>query len=81
MWMSNILIVVDGTNVDHNSLNDIAAAVEHAGATVGGVDAQSGMIEATVPANELPTVAAMEGVAYVRCVFNYVCNNDSPQAA
>ena len=81
MWMSNVLIVVDGRNADHNSVREIAAAVAEAGATIVGVDEQSCVIEAALPAHELPTITAMEGVSYVRCVFNYHCNERVREAA
>jgi hypothetical protein len=81
MWMSNILIVVDRRNADPNSLNDIAAAVREAGATVVAVDEPRHVIEAAIPTRELPTVSAMDGVAYVRCVFNYFCDPVAQPAA
>jgi hypothetical protein len=74
MWMSNVYIVVNQNNWDRNSLCDLCAAVAHAGATVVAVDEHSHVIEAATPAQEVPIIAAMEGVAYVRCSFSYVVN-------
>jgi hypothetical protein len=72
MWMSDCIIVVDRNNVDMNGLADIASAVADLGAVVQ-VDEQRHVIEASVPANEIPTVKAMTGVSYVRNVFSYYC--------
>lgn len=80
MWMSNILIIVDRNNADQNSLLDIAAAVTHIG-SVAALDEQSHWIEANVPSHDLPTVTAIDGVAYVRCVFNYFRGIPPLQAA
>lgn len=80
MWMSNIFIVVNAKNADRNTLHDLASAVLQTG-TVIGVDEQSHTIEANVPAHELPIIAAMEGVSYVRCVFNYFCSVNAPLQA
>jgi hypothetical protein len=74
MWMSNILIMVNRNNVDHNGLADVAAAVADTGARVFEVDEGAFAIEANVATRELPTITAMEGVAYVRSVFNYFCD-------
>jgi len=78
MWMSNVVIVVNSKNADRNSLEDLADAVRQTGATAVMIDEQNRTIEAAVPADELPTVAAMEGVSYVRPVFNYYCNACTP---
>ena len=72
MWMSECIIVVDRNNPDSNVLSDIAAAVADLGA-VGDVNEERYVIEAAVPAHEVPIVRAMTGVTYVRCVFNYFC--------
>ena len=80
MWMSNIFIIVDRNNADRNSIRDIADAVTGMGSVMG-VDEQSHWIEAAVPAHEVPTVKAIDGVAYVRCVFNYFCGNPPRRAA
>jgi hypothetical protein len=81
MWMSNVLIVVNRNNPDQNGLLDIAAGVAETGACVIDVDEDRFVIEATVPAHELPIIAAMDGVAYVRSVFSYLCDPSSPAAA
>jgi len=80
MWMSNCLIVVDRNNADRNSLTDIAAALCDIGAVVN-VDEPEHVIEAAVPSHELPTVKAIDGVSYVRCVFNYFCGKPPRHAA
>ena len=69
--MSTLLIMVNQDNVDRNGLMDIAAAVAEAGGRVLEVDESRFSIEANVATQELPTISAMEGVAYVRSVFNY----------
>jgi len=71
MWMSTLLIMVNQDNIDRNGLMDIASAVEAAGGRVIDVDESRFAIEANVATQELPTISAMEGVAYVRSVFNY----------
>jgi hypothetical protein len=71
MWMSNVLIVVDRNNPDHNSVTDLAAAVKEAGACIIEVDEHNLVIEADMPTHEVVVVAAMDGVAYVRSVFSY----------
>jgi hypothetical protein len=82
MWMSNVLIVIDQNNADKNCVADLAAAVAETGATYINIDAACGIIEAAVPAHEVPTVAAMAGVSYVRSVFTYFCDRTSaPRAA
>ena len=80
MWMSNCLIVVDRNNVDRNSLTDIASAVGGIGAVVN-VDENQHVIEAALPSHEVPTVNAMDGVSYVRCVFSYFCGKPPRRAA
>ena len=72
MWMSNCLIVINKNNVDANSLDDIAAAVREIGAVVTVNEGQH-VIEAALPAHEVPVLHHIPGVAYVRCVFNYFC--------
>ncbi|HSI34062.1 MAG TPA: hypothetical protein VK986_10785 [Tepidisphaeraceae bacterium] len=74
MWMSNVLIMVNRNNVDHNGLADVAAAVADCGARVIEVDEGAFAIEANVATREVPTITAMEGVVYVRSVFNYFCD-------
>jgi type III secretory pathway component EscR len=81
MWMSNVIIVIDQNNADRNRIADLAAAIAETGAAYVNVDEACGMIEAAVPAQEVPTIAAMVGVSYVRSVFTYVCENSTEQAA
>ena len=76
--MSTILIVVDRNNVDRNIIADLAAAVTETGATVVNVDEHNLVIEADLPTHEVVTVAAMDGVAYVRNVFSYF-KDQTPQ--
>jgi seryl-tRNA(Sec) selenium transferase len=80
MWMSNVLIVVDRNNPDHNSLTDLAGAVKETGADVINIDEHNLVIEADLPTHEVVTVAAMDGVAYVRSVFSYF-KDQTPQEA
>ena len=70
MWMSNVYIVVNQNNSDKNSLCDLCAAVCETGATLVGVDEHTHVIEATTPSQEIATIAAMEGVTYVRSVIH-----------
>lgn len=81
MWMSNILILVDHKNADRNTLADITAALTDIGATICSVDESNLVIESAVPAHALSLVAAIDGVAYVRHLFNYVCGSPLPVAA
>ncbi len=81
MWISNVLIVVDRNNPDHNSLTDLAAAVQETGAQVVGIDDENHVIEADMPTHEVVTVAAMDGVAYVRNVFSYFKDTPPQEAA
>jgi hypothetical protein len=80
MWMSNVLIVVDRNNPDHNSIADLASAVKETGADVIEVDEHNLVIEADMPTHEVVTVAAMDGVSYVRNVFSYF-KDQTPQEA
>ncbi len=77
MWMSNVLIVVDRNNPDHNSIADLAEAVKLAGAENVSVDDDSQLIEADMPTHEVVTAAAMDGISYIRSVFSYF-KGDSP---
>ena len=77
--MCNAYIVVNQKNADRNNVREIASALFEAGAIMLAVDEDSATIEATVPAAELPTIQAMEGVAYVRSAFNYFARR--PQTA
>ena len=81
MWMSNLFILVDQRNADRNTMPDIACAVEHVGGKIVNLDEQSYLIEAVVPTRDVPTIAAMEGVAYVRSVFTYIAGNQPEVAA
>ena len=74
MWMSNIYIMVSQNNFDRNTLGDLCTAVAETGATIVAIDEQNLMIEAATPAHEVPTIAAMEGVKYVRCIFTYLAD-------
>jgi hypothetical protein len=81
MWISNVLIVVNRNNADRNGLLDIAAAVMDTGTSVVHVDEDRFVIEAAAPSEVVPTIQAMEGVSYVRCVFSYLCDPDRAKAA
>jgi hypothetical protein len=81
MWMSNVLIVVDRNNPDHNSITDLAAAVQEAGAQVVAIDDENHVIEADMPTHEVVVVAAMDGVSYVRNVFSYFKDQPPQEAA
>ena len=81
MWMSDILILVNRKNADRNSLMDIAAAVADTGATVVNIDEELFTIEAAAPAAAVAVIHAMEGVTYVRCIFNYYCDEPAPAHA
>jgi seryl-tRNA(Sec) selenium transferase len=81
MWMSNVLIVINRNNADRNSLADLSAAVVETGGHCLNVDAENWVIEAAVPSHEVPTIAAMDGVAYVRGVFTYLCGEMPEKAA
>jgi hypothetical protein len=81
MWMSNVLIVIDRNNPDHNSITDLAAAVKEAGAEIVNVDEHNLVIEADMPTHEVVVVAAMDGVAYVRNVFSYFKDLTPQEAA
>jgi hypothetical protein len=81
MWMSDIMVMVNRQNVDHNSLLDIAAAIADTGASVVSVDSELFAIEAAAPSEAIATISAMEGVSYVRCVFSYLCQGRTPAHA
>ena len=80
MWMSNVLIVVDRNNPDHNSIADLAEAVKIAGAENVSIDEGSQLIEADMPTHEVVVAAAMDGISYIRNVFSYF-KGDSPTDA
>jgi hypothetical protein len=44
-------------------------------------DEDKHVIEATVPAHELPVIQAMTGVSYVRSIFTYFCGQSMRQSA
>jgi hypothetical protein len=71
---------VDRNNPDRNNVADIAAALTELGRVLK-VDEDEYVIEAAVPAHELPVINAMAGVSYVRCVFNYFCAEPERKAA
>jgi ATP-dependent phosphoenolpyruvate carboxykinase len=79
MWMSNIYIMVNRHNYDKNDLGELCAAVTDTGATIVSVDEQSHLIEANTPIETVATIAAMEGVCYVRCIFSYLSDESSRQ--
>jgi hypothetical protein len=81
MWMSNLLILVNRNNADRNSLIDLTSAVRETGATVLDVDESNHLIEAAAPLHAVATITAMEGVCYVRSVFNYYKPSDEPLPA
>ena len=81
MWMSNLYIMVNRDNADHNSLSDLSAAIRETGATLVSVDEQNHLIEAVCPAGEVSTISAMEGVSYVRSSFNYFVDDQPREAA
>ena len=56
MWMSDVIVVVN--------LEEMSGSVTSA-------DANSGVIEVTIPSHEVPTISAIEGVSYVRPVISY----------
>jgi hypothetical protein len=71
MMYSNILAVINPSNVDGNTIQELAEAVNCVGGTVVEIDHASNMIEAIIPSDEISTISAMEGVSYVRPVFSY----------
>ena len=71
MWMCEACIVVDRRNADGNSLQDLVAALQALGATVELIDEERHIVQALVPAHEMPTLHLMEGVSYVRSVCHY----------
>ncbi|HSU69369.1 MAG TPA: hypothetical protein VLJ39_20960 [Tepidisphaeraceae bacterium] len=71
MQMSNALVVIDPKHPDKNTLNEIVDAVQDAGGKVLEIEPERHVIEVLIPTREIPIVAAMGGVAYVRQVFHY----------
>ena len=78
--MSECIIVVDRNNPDSNNIGDLVAAVGDLG-NILQVNENEYVIEAAIPAHEIPTVKAMAGVSYVRCVFNYYCGQAPRKSA
>ena len=78
MLMSNAFVVIDPRNPDKNTLREIAEAVTDAGGTVLDTNSETHVIEVLIPMKEIPIVAAMEGVAYVRQVFTYQKDDFAP---
>lgn len=70
MRMSHVFIIANPSNPDHNSSMDIASAVALCDATDVEL-AENGVITATMPTENVPTVAAMEGVSAVRYEMTY----------
>ncbi len=81
MWMSNVFVVINQNNTDRNSLCDLCQAIGETGAAIIAVDDQKHVIEANVPAHEVPTIVAMEGVTCVRSFFNYIKGTTPRQSA
>jgi hypothetical protein len=71
MQMCNALVVIDPHHPDHNTLREIVEAVKDAGGQVLEVEPDRHVIEVLIPTKEIPIVAAMGGVSYVRPVLTY----------
>ncbi|HEY2588773.1 MAG TPA: hypothetical protein VGI81_23730 [Tepidisphaeraceae bacterium] len=71
MQMCNALVVIDPHHPDQNTLREIVEAVKDAGGQVLEVEPDRHVIEVLIPTRELPIVAAMGGVSYVRPVLTY----------
>lgn len=71
MQMCNALVVVDPHHPDQNTLREIVEAVKDAGGQVLEVEPDRHVIEVLIPTKEIPIVAAMGGVSYVRPVLTY----------
>lgn len=80
MQMSNALVVIDPKHPDQNTLNEIVDAVQDAGGKVLEIEPDRLVIEVLIPTQEIPIVAAMGGVAYVRPVFTYERDRTAPGA-
>lgn len=72
MHRSNVLILIDPRHPDHNTLQDILAALNEIGAHIVEISPHDLVIEAVIASHELATVEAMGGVAYVRPIFTYL---------
>src|SRR5213592_3580865 len=79
MMMCDLMILIDPKHPDQNTIDEIVAALNSMGGCVVEINAGCHMIEAIVPATELPTLHHLGGVSYVRPVFSYVC--PTPAAA
>jgi hypothetical protein len=80
MWFSSVIILVGKPSEDQNGLPDVLEGIRCTGAQISLVDeersyieATRSYIEATVLTRVVPIISAMEGVAYVRQVFNFHC--------
>ena len=60
---------------------DLAGAVTEVGAQVISIDEHRHVIEAAIPSHQATLIAAMDGGAYWRNVFTYLCKSSVPQAA
>jgi len=65
MLISAIIVVCSSLNYDNNSIADIAGAIKVIGGDVGEV-ADNGVIQATIAAHEIDTIALIPGVTYIR---------------
>ena len=73
MWFSSVIILVGKPSEDQNGLPDVLEAIRCTGAQISLVDEERSYIEATVLTRVVPIITAMDGVAYVRQVFNFHC--------
>lgn len=80
MWFSSVIILVGKANDVQNGLPDVLSAVRDTGAQISLVDEERNFIEATVLTRVVPIISAMEGVAYVRQVFNFHCAEPEAEA-
>lgn len=71
MFMSHIFVVASSKNADKNTIADIAAAILLCNATDLEVS-DNGIIQATVPSEEIIDISHMEGVSYVRSDMNFM---------
>ena len=81
MWMCHALILIDPRNYDGNTAQDIADALRVMGCEVDSIDDERHLIEACFASHELPTIQAMDGVAYVRNVHHYHARREPAAAA
>jgi hypothetical protein len=78
--LCDVLILIDPKHPDGNTLDEIVSALRSMSATIIEVNADRHVIEAVVPADEVPTLQHLGGVCYVRPIFHY-CPSESPAAA